>query len=118
LAKGAAKAAVAGLSAWQESGSDGTHRSRRHAAAAGVRETASEFSRAYRASGSASDSGEQQHPEPMAEPAPKRSKQVEAERARPVHRPFRKPLIILGLIVTGLVLGIALLVTLLVLAAR
>jgi serine/threonine protein kinase len=118
LAKGAAKAAVAGLSAWQESGSDGTHRSRRHAAAAGVRETASEFSRAYRASGSASESGEQQRPGPVAEPAPKRSKQVEAERARPVYRPFRKPLIILGLIGTGLVLGIALLVTLLVLAAR
>jgi hypothetical protein len=111
FAKGAAKAAVAGLSAWQESGSDGTHGSRRRAAAAGVRETASELSRAYRASSPSGDAAGQ---------APNRlraSKQPPSEPVQPAFsHPFRKPLVILGLIVTGLVLGVALLVALLIYA--
>ncbi len=113
FAKGAAKAAVAGLSAWHESGSDGSHGSRRRAAATGVRETASEFSRAYRASSASRGAAA---PGPAAR-RPKTSRQQHPEPVRPAYsHPFRKPLVILGLIVAGLVLGVALLVALLIYA--
>ncbi len=97
FAKGAAKAAVAGLSAWQE-------KAARSAASGG----ADRSSAAPPASPGSSPPRARSRTAPAAPPA--------AGAGRRRRHPMRLPLLVVGLVVTGLVVGVALLVTLILLA--